>query len=170
MSMSDQTDPVKQNIIDWCKEDNLKCVDESSDNPKHVFALSVFDSVSIYKQSHLPDRIYIQSQYPITEENKELMNKKPEIAKNIKTNLPKLASQYDVHVNFGEEKNILTRISIYKIHFHSTISKADFLRLFLRVHQVSNSIITQVSGELGLILKQESKKKPAPDASDVGIG
>ena len=54
-------DSVKTNIIGWCNADNLKCVDESSNNPKFSWAILVGGEVMIYKQPHLPDRIYIQS-------------------------------------------------------------------------------------------------------------
>ena len=74
---------VKKNIIDWYREDNRACVDASSQNTQFNFALLIANTVIIYKQPHLPNRIYIQSPIDISPEHQNLIETKPEIKKNL---------------------------------------------------------------------------------------
>lgn len=61
--MSAQPDPTRQNIIDWCQEDNIPSISDDAKNPQFVWAIGVGATrISVYKIIQIPDRIYFQSQ------------------------------------------------------------------------------------------------------------
>ena len=163
-------DSVKNNIIGWCNADNLKCVDESSNNPNFSWAILVGGEVMIYKQPHLPDRIYIQSQISISPEHQTLIEAKPDMKNNLMLNLTTNATNLDIGMNFQIVEGKLKGVNLSKVHFADTISKADLLRNFLRVQQVHQTILNQLRSTLGLEFQQSKAQTTQPDASDVGIG
>jgi len=163
-------DPAKNNIICWCKADNLKCIDESSNNPKFSWAILIGGEVMIYKQPHLPDRIYIQSQIAISPEHQTLIEAKLDMKNNLMLNLTTNATNLDIGMNFQIVEEKLKGVNLSKVHFADTISKADLLRNFLRVQQVHQTILNQLRSTLGLEFQQSKAQTTQPDASDVGIG
>lgn len=63
--MFDSQDKSRQNIIDWCKEDNIPCIDVTAQNPQFAWTLTLGNTghrITIYKNKQHNDRIYIQSQ------------------------------------------------------------------------------------------------------------
>jgi len=162
---SHQSDITKENIINWCKEDNIPCNDESSLNPQFTWSLTIGDpAIIVYKQPHLPDRIYIQSQIKIAPEHQTLIKDTWNVPKRntFVVKLQSMAANLDVNMNFKFDKDgIMTSISSFKVHFHSTISKADFLQLFLRVQGIHRVLLNQLIIELGLELQQEQQKGQA---------
>ncbi len=66
-----------------------------------------------------------------------------------------LSVQLDFNIAFTtKEKDKITEIKSNKIHFHSSIKKADFLQLFLRMSNIHDHILTQVSALLQTEVKQ----------------
>jgi len=144
MSMSSQQpDITKENIMNWCNDDNIQCVDESTSNPQFTWSLAIGNpAIIVYKQPHLPDRIFIQSQITISPEHQTLIRETWNVPKRngFAVKLQSLGVQLDINMNFGFDRDgIMTSISSFKVHFHSTISKADFLKLFLRVQDTRYS-------------------------------
>ena len=163
-------DPAKNNIMGWCKADHLKCVDESLNNPTFSWAILVGDEVMIYKQPHLSDRIYIQSQITISPEHQTLIETKPDMKNNLMLNLTTNATNLNIGINFQIVEGKLKGVNLSKVHFADTISKADLLRNFLRVQQVHQTILNQLRSTLGLEFQQSKVQTTQPNDSDVGIG
>ena len=174
MSTENQQDIVKQNIIQWCKDDNIPCEDVSSKNHQFAWGLAIGKPETIiYKQPHLPDRIYIQSQITITPEHQELINTTWTLQKknDMLLNLRMLAVQYDINMNFQEDSNgKLIAISSFKIHFHSSIKKANILKMFIRVQSIHIVILNQLSKALGIEMKQLQAQQQSSDSSNPAIG
>jgi len=167
MSMSDQPDPVKQNILDWCKEDHMKCEDVSDKNPQFAFCIQIGTQIVIYKKPKLLDRIFVQSQITVNPKHTKLIKSKPDLEKKLMIGLPTLATQFDVSISFDATKdNELTGIRIYKTHFHSSISKADFLALITRHQPVYNVILNQLRQELGFESQQAEAQQKFSDSDN----
>ena len=155
--MSNQNDPVKQNIIDWCKADNIPCEDNSATSPKSLWALKIGNyAVTIHKPSNSLDRIYIQSGISLNPDHRTMVNQtwQPEQKNDMMMKLKMLATQYDVNLNFGMDNNDLISFSTYKIHFHTSISKADFLSLFIKIQTVHEIFLNQLNLALGIATQQ----------------
>jgi len=132
-TMSNQPDPVMTNIINWCQEDNIPCEDTSTNLPNVLWSLKLgTQAVSAYKLQHIPDRIYIQSGITLNPNHQTLVNQTWEQAQrnDMMMKLKMLSAQYDVNLNFRMNDENLTGFATFKIHFHTSISKADFLSLF----------------------------------------
>ena len=89
-------DPTKNNIMGWCKADKIDCADESSRNAHFSWALLINKQVMIYKQPHLSDRIYIQSQIRLSTQHEAMLDSKPELKSNLMYNLTITATSLDM--------------------------------------------------------------------------
>ncbi len=84
-------------------------------------------------------------------------------------NLQTLATQFDINMNFQLEGNKLISIGSFKIHFHSTIKKSDFLDMLVRVQNIHNTLLNQLRLSLGLEL-QQMQSQQASESSNPAIG
>ena len=74
-------------------------------------------------------------------------------------NLKKLVAQLDILMNFQLINDELTGFHTYKIHLHSTISKADFIEKYLRIQSVHDIVLNQLNIELGVALQSEHRNQ-----------
>ena len=123
----------------------------------------------IYKQSHLSDRIYIQSQIRLSTQHEVMLDSKPELKSSPMHNLTITATNLDMGLNFQITDGKLKEINLSKIHFGATISKSNLLRLYMRVQQVYLTILNQLNNTLGMELQQSNQNQDEPNASDVGM-
>ena len=170
--MSNQPDPVKQNIIDWCNADNIPFEDKSSEYPSMDWTLMIMKRVAVYKQKRFSDRIYFHAGFNFAPEHKTLIDGNNQLRNEIILQIPLLLCQMDVTSKIEGTGNNITGISLSKVHFHSSIKKADFLSLYTKVFQVFQALLNQLSIKLKVTLQQlqQNQLSPSPDASDVGIG
>jgi len=157
MNMSNQPDPVMTNIIDWCQEDNIPCENQSAQRPNVLWVLKIGNlAITIFKLQQLPDRIYVQSGISLNGNHRTLVNQTWKVAQknDMMMKLKMLATQYDVNMNFVMNGNNLNSFSTYKIHFHTSISKADFLSLFMRIQTIHEIILNQLNLSLGIATQQ----------------
>jgi len=165
--MTNQPDPAMTNIINWCKEDNIPCEDSSAKLPNVLWSLKIGTlSVSAYKLQQTPDRIYVQSGIVLNPNHQTLVNqtwKQPK-RNDMMMKLKMLSAQYDVNLNFRMNDENLTGFATFKIHFHTTISKTDFLTLFLRVSSIHEIFLNQLNLSLGL---ETQLLQASQDASSV---
>ena len=155
--MSEQPDPVMTNIINWCQEDHIPCENQSSQRPNVLWVLKIGNlAITVYKLPQLPDRIYVQSGISLNDNHRTLVNQTWEVAQknDMMLKLKMLATQYDANMNFVVNDNNLNSFSTYKIHYHSTISKADFLSLFMRIQNIHEIVWNQLNSSLGLATQQ----------------
>ena len=152
-SMSTQADQTRQNIINWCQQDGISCVDEPA-NPQMTWGLQLSNALVVYMQPRFPDRIYFQSTINLADIHRILVNQTWDInQRNIMMfYLKKLVAQLNVLMNFVIPNEELTGFHTYIIHGHATISKADFLEKFLRIQAVHEIILNQLNIELGTAL------------------
>jgi len=155
--MTNQPDPAMTNIINWCKEDNIPCEDHSAKLPNVLWSLKIgSQSVSVYKLPQTPDRIYVQSGIKLSSVHQTLVNQtwKQSQRNEMMLKLKMLATQYDVNMNFVMDGNNIISFATFKIHFHTSISKADFLSSFLRISSIHEIILNQLNLSLGLATQQ----------------
>jgi len=155
--MANQPDPVMTNIINWCQEDNIPCEDNRANRPNVLWSLHIGTlAVSVYKLQQIPDRIYVQSGITLSTNHRTLVNQNWEQARrnDLMMKLKMLATQYDVYMNFGMDGDNVLSFSTIKIHFHTSISKAEFLSMFLRVSSIHEIILNQLNLALGLATQQ----------------
>jgi len=165
--MSNQPDPVIQNVIDWCKEDNIDCVDDSSKNTTLSWLLTINKNVIIYKQPEQPDRIYIQSQINISKNHQEMITKWNQTKKNdLILKLQTLVAQFDANIQIIQEETTITKIVLSKVRFHSTISKAEFLELYVRTDTIHGTILNHLRHSLGLELQQSQAQQKHSDSDN----
>jgi len=173
--MSEQPDIVKTNIIDYCKEDNIKCTDISAENPNFLWILNIGGtSIVVYKLKKLPDRIYVESQIKFSPEHTTLFNEtwNPQQKNDLLLKLQTLAVQLNVNLTFlkdRKDKNIVTTIKTDKIHFHSTVSKAHFLELFNRMSMIHSNIKNQVSLALNVGLVQTEQQTKSDEFDNPAV-
>ena len=169
--MSENQDVVKQNIINWCNEDRIEFVDESSRNPNFSWLVAVGKpQILFYKQPNLQDRIYAQSQIVVSPEHQTMIEGWNATKRNsMILKLQTLATQFDINMNFQLEGNKITTIGSFKVHFHSTIKKSDFLSLLLRVQTIHNNLLNQLRLSLGLEL-QQLQSQQSSESSNPAIG
>lgn len=170
--MSRQEDVIKQNIINWCREDNIDCVDTSTDNPQFTWSLRLGGaSITVYKQPRFPDRIYIQSQIRLASEHQTLVNQAWQIQQknNMMLNMKKLSVQYNVNMDFQTNEDNLLGFNTYKTHYHSSISKADFLEKFISLQEIHFVILNSLNMELG-IANQMIQTNPNSGTENPAIG
>jgi len=168
--MSDQPDPVKQNIIDWCNEDGISFVDKSDDFPACDWIIIIDNTKMIYKQTRFPNRIYFQALIAISNEHQQAVQN-PQTRTKIIVEIPTNVLQMGATCNIVENNGVINNLSITKVHFHSTIKKADFLENYIRLHNIHHTMLNQVSNILQTTAQQlqQNQPAPAPDASTVGI-
>ena len=166
--MSNQPDPVKQNIIDYCQEDNIPCADPPNvPNSSWLVLLGqVGNQITVYKSTRYDDRIYFQSQIGFSEVHRTLVNQtwNAQQRNNMMFNLKKLAVQYDVNLNFQMNGDEIVGIKTFKIHFHSAISKSELLEKHMRLESVHIIFLNQLNIELGIAIQQNR----ANENSDTG--
>ena len=170
--MSENQDPVRQNIIDWCQTDNIPCVETSQNNPNFTWSFSLGPTaITIYKQPQLTDRIYIQSQIGLSPEHQTLVNQTWQIPQKntMMINLKKLAAQYNINMDFRMNGNDLLGFNTFTIHFHSSISKADFLEKFIKLQGIHDIILNSLNVELG-IATQMTQTNTNSGAENPAIG
>ena len=150
--MSTQSFPEKDNIIQWCQDDNIPCNDLSARNPRFSWCLEVGNpAIVIYKQSHLPDRIYFQFTISLAQQHVELLANNQNKRSETVLKMQSLITQYDAHLNINNNNQTqINGFSINKIHFHTTIKKADFLTLLLRTQLIFNNFLNHLNLELGV--------------------
>jgi len=169
-NMSTQPDSIRQNIIDWCQDDNIQCVDTSAENTQFAWSLRLGNTaITIYKQPHLPDRIFIQSQIVLSEIHRTLVNQTWDTNQrnNMMFNLKKLVVGYNINMDFQLRGDELLGFNTHKIHFNSTISKAGLLEKFIRVQSIHEVILNQLNIELGLALQSDRTNR---NSNDVDTG
>ena len=151
MNMSN-VDHTKQNIIDWCQQDGIPCVEQPT-NPQMIWGLSL-GSITLYKQPRLPDRIYFQSTINLSNIHRTLVNQTWDNAQRnvMMFNLKKLVTQLDALLNFVNPNEELIGFHTFKIQGHATISKADFIEKFLRMQSIHEIVLNQLNLELGSAL------------------
>ena len=155
--MSNQPDPVMTNIINWCQEDNIQCVDNSTNRSNVLWSLRIgTQSITVYKLSHILDRVYVQSGIGLNPEHQTLVNQtwqQPQ-RNDMMMKMKMLATQYDVNIDFVMNGNNIISFSTFKIHFHTTMSKADFLSMYIRIQSIHEIIFNQLNLSLGLATQQ----------------
>ena len=177
VNMSNSPDPVKQNIIDWCNTDNIQCNDLSNDNPIFSWIVGMGKNlILIYKVPQFPDRIYIESRIKISENHQKLINETWNKAKknNMLLTLKAVAVQLDFNISFTFEENDkkpkvkdkITEIKSNKVHFHSSIKKADFLSVFNRISNIHNHLLNQLSILLETEVKQLEEKQKLSESDN----
>jgi hypothetical protein len=171
--LSESDTAVRDNILKWCKEDKIPCV-AVPDNPTITFGFKIGNSsIYIYKSSQFPDRIFIESVINIAPEHKTLIN---ETWDNGKKNgmilqLKGMAIQLGFNIIVGTiDKDKITDVKSNNIHFHTSIKKAEFLEKFLRIGNIHDHVLNQLS----ILLQTEVQNIQAQqalqsNASDVGI-
>ena len=167
--MSSQPDPIRQNVLDWCHEDDIRTANNTSTNTQFSWAIGVGNpTISVYKITQFPDRIYFQSQINFSEIHRTLVNQtwNTNQRNGMMFNLKKLVAGLDILMNFQLTNDELRGFHTYKIHHHSTISKADFLEKYLRVQAIHEVILNQLNIELGQSL--QSSQNPNSDNANIG--
>jgi len=164
-------DIVKTNIMDYLNEDSITFEDISDKNTNFTWILQVGKQtpVLIFKLPAFPNRIYLRTTIGLAPEHVKLLaeddTKKGKTILKIHT----LAIQLDVNPDFkNDKKKQLHQIWFNKIHYNSSIKKADLLEKFIRIQQCQNVLLNHLNIELGIGM-QSQNTPDAPDASDVGI-
>ena len=170
MNMFTGSFPEKDNIIQWCKDDGLSCNDISAKNSNLVWCLEIGKpSVLLYKILNLQDRIYFQTNTVLAPEHVKLLNENASKKGNIVLKIQTIIVQLEANPNFlNNSEKKLERISINKIHFHSSINKADFLEKLVRIQNIQNCILNHLNVELGMGMQaqqQDSTSSENPLAS-----
>lgn len=169
-NMSAQPDPVRQNIIDWCNEDNIDCV-ESTTNQNMAWNLMINTGrVAVFRPTRFSDRIYFQSGINIAPQHQTLIANNGDIRNKILLQIPSLIIQLDHDPRVFQTDTTITRLNITKIHFHTTISKAMLLSMSNRLLNVHQLVLNQLSVPLQTTMAQLEQTPTTPDASEVGIG
>ena len=168
-SMSTQPDPVKQNIVDWCQEDDIACV-IAHDVPNFAWVLQlgrVGHTITIYKTTQHDDRIYIQSQISFGVTHRTLVNQtwNAQQRNNMTFNIRKLAVQYDCNLNFQLNGDEVIGINTFKIHFHATISKSELLEKHVRMESIHLILLNQLNIELGIALQNDRTNQNQDNAN-----
>jgi len=170
MSMSNQPDPVKQNIMNYLNEDSITFEDISERNTSFTWILRVgnVSPVLIFKLPNFPNRIYFRTITTLAPEHVTLLAEDATKKQNIILKIHTLAVELGTNPHFRDNAdNQLNEVWINQIHYNSSIKKADLLEKFVRVQQCQNVVLNNLSKELGISI--QSQQLPAPDASDVGI-
>jgi len=167
--MSNQPDPVIQNIVDWCQEDNIPCTVANNPEPPFAWVVTlgrVGQIITIYKTTNHNDRIYVQSQIAFSEAHRTLVNQtwNAQQRNNMMFNLTKLAVQYGVGLNFQQNADEIIGVNTFKIHHHSTISKAELLEKYIRIESIHMVFLNQLNLELGVALQQNRENESSGNA------
>jgi len=170
--MSNQPDTTKQNIIDWCKEDGILIEDNSSKFPNYEWLLLVDKNKIVFKTKRHPNRIFIQSSITITNNHQKIIADDQKMKFNMILQIPTMILQMGATCSIEQNDTTITKVSVSKIHFHSSMKKADFLANLFKVQDIHQNLLNQLSVKLQTTAKQlqQNQPAPAPDASDVGIG
>lgn len=159
--MSNQPDPTMTNIINWCQEDNIQNT-VGGIVERVGWSINIGNrGISVYKLTRFLDRIYFQSTINFSEIHRTLVNQTwNENQRGVMMfNLKKLVAQLDILMNFQLNNDELTGFHTYKIHHHSTISKAGFIETYLRIQSVHDIVLNQLNLELGVSLQSEHRNQ-----------
>jgi len=168
--MSNQPDPVRQNIRNWCNADNIPCVD-GNQSPNMDWCLMLNNRrIAVFKLTRFADRIYFQTGINVAPAHQQMIRENNQIRNNILLQIPTLIIQLGHDPRITQANNTITVINLSKIHFHTTISKAEFLSIVSRLINVHQLVLNQLSVTLQTTLAQLQQTPITPDASDVGIG
>jgi len=126
--------------------------------------------IVIFKLTRFPDRIIFQSGINIATEHQQMIAGKPQMRNEILLQTPSLIVQLDHQPTITQVNNTISVITITKTHFHTTISKADFLTKSIKLRNVQQVVRNQLSVPLQTSLAQLQQTPTQPDASAVGIG
>ena len=171
MSVSNQTNSVKQNIIDWCNEENIQCVDSGNANQQFIWSLRIdVEHIIFYQMVNYQDRIIIQAQIDIPKEKQGCIendkNKKSELLLKLET----LATMFHVSIKFIEnDEHILIKVRPFKPHYSSTMTKVEFLEYRERMSNIKSTLENHLFIVIGNEFKLQQNQQSQPDASDVGI-
>jgi len=153
----------KNLVVGWLTEDNIPFKDKSSDADQNVFEwLLHVDNLNtaIYTMKKFPDRIYIQHDVRLSDKHRELVNKKWEKPKltslllGLTTNLTTFNTRYQILLVNQE----FIGVRIYALQID--LNKNDFLNEYLRITEIFNVVLNQLSASLGIEvqkLQQEQK-------------
>ncbi len=163
-------DEIKDNIIKWCKEDNLSC--KVLPDSKNLWAIQISNLI-VYCQKNLPDRVYFQQELRLAGKEKELVKNLDNTKKAaLIFTLNRNSVEFDYHHTLLNEKDgqIFTGVSMYQ--FTSTnMSKDDFLRIFLRVQKIGNYTNNFLSNFLGVEMNlKKMQEKSDSDSTNLAIG
>jgi len=171
MSMSNQTNSVKQNIIDWCNEEKIQCVDSGNANQQFIWYVDIdVNHIIFHQMVNYPDRITIQAQIDIPKEKQGCIendkNKKSDLLLKLET----LATIFRVSVKFIEnDEHILIRVRPFKPHYSSTMTKVEFLEYMERMSNIKSTLENHLFIAIGNEFQLQQNQQSQPDANDVGI-
>lgn len=152
---------TKESIIEYCKEDGIDCIDTSSKNPHHEWSLNL-NKVIIYCQKKYPHRIYVQVNISFGE-LVPIFNTKENKGK-LMTLLKMFALSNDFNLGFAyDDKKNVNRIIAFKVHYNSTIKKADFLPLYSRVGNILDMLYIQLQNVGNVENKKIQDQQKASD-------
>lgn len=171
--LSESDKAVRDNILKWCKEDKIPCV-AIPDNPTITFGFKIGNSsIYLYKSPQFADRIFIESVINIAPEHEKLINETWDMGKKnaMIIDIKGMAVQLDFNIMFGtKDKDKITMVKSNKIHFHTSINKADFLEKFLRVGNIHDVVLNRLSIALQTEVQNiQAQQASQSNASDVGI-
>lgn len=154
---------IKNKIIQWCKDDNLSCVDLSKKNPHAFWVLAIGNpSIIVNQTEKFADRIYFSSVIGIASQHRKLIETwTAEKKGNLTKNLSLQAVQFDVNLSFDVKDNQITGIRQFMIHFDSKIEKGEFLKLVFRLQPIHNITLNSLNVALGLELNQLQQQEKA---------
>ena len=161
--MSMTTFQEKDSIIQWCKDDGISCTDKSDKLEKLTWILEIGNPViSIYKLPKYDDRIFFQANMDLSPKQKDLLDKDASKKQNIMLQVQSLAIQLETNPSFviDDDKNKF-RVSLTKIHYHSSVKKADFLEKLIRVQNVQNLMMNKLSVALGQDMELQQAQESA---------
>jgi len=164
-------DEVKNKIIEWCKEDNITIkigkIDDSSSN---LWEIGI-GKLAIYIQKKLPDRVYFQQEFRLTDKQKKLLNK---IGDQKKSNMIGVFMTNSLSWDYGNELlsekdgKVLTGVRLHK--FTSTnLSKIKFVHTVYRVQQIGFFTNTILGNTIGMEMNLAKAQDNQSDSSSVGI-
>ena len=148
------TDIIKENIKKYCDEDKISYQDLTSFNVSTNWGFQS-GKIIFYALSDFPERIYFQTQLMIRTFEKEVND----VWGNAKRNnfimsLREFALTHNISFDLVMEKDRIVGVKFFKIHYHSTIKKADFLTLFYRIASVQDIM----NYKLSILLTSDKQK------------
>jgi len=164
-------DEIKNKIIEWCKEDNITIkIGEIGDSSGNLWEIGI-GKLAIYIQKRLPDRVYFQQEFRLTEEQKTLLNK---IGDQKKRNMIGALNNNSISLDYENELlsekdgKVLTGVRLHK--FTSTnLSKIKFLHTILRVQKIGTFTNTLLGNTIGVEMNIAKSQENQNDSSSVGI-
>jgi len=172
--MSNQPDPMRHNIIDWCAEDDIPCTDltntgNNSNILSWIFTVGNPPAVSFFKPLNLPNRIFIQTAINLSPDHVTLLARDDQAQRRqaIMLKIQTLAIQLDTNPNFRfNNQQQFTSMTTNTIHFYSTMKKAIFLEKYIRQQNVTSLVLNHLNADLGIGIQTQTS---TDTANDIGI-